>query len=112
MLLFSLPAAATDSDSVKYWLPHCKALLRAGQTEVKSAYLAGECLGMIKASAFIIQAAHPGGLPFRACLPDEAVTTNQLVSVVLNWMEKSPKLAGDDFIVVTMLAMADTWPCK
>jgi hypothetical protein len=112
MLLLSLPAAATDTNSVKYWLPRCKALMSAGQTEMKGTYLAGECLGMIKASAFIIQAALPGGLPFRACLPDNAITTDQLVTVVLRWMETKPDLAGADFIVVTMLAMAATWPCK
>lgn len=112
MLLLSLPATATETSSVKYWLPHCKALISAGQTEMKGTYLAGECLGMIKASAFIIQAALPGGLPFRACLPDNAITTDQLVTVVLRWMEKKPNLAGEDFIVVTMLAMAATWPCK
>jgi hypothetical protein len=86
--------------------------MSAGQTEMKGTYLAGECLGMIKASAFIIQAALPGGLPFRACLPDNAITTDQLVTVVLRWMETKPDLAGADFIVVTMLAMAATWPCK
>jgi hypothetical protein len=112
MLWLSLPATAADTDSVKYWLPHCKALLGDGQTEMKGTYLAGQCLGMIKASAFIIQAATPGGLPFRACLPDNAITTDQLVTVVLRWMEKNPDLAGEDFIVVTMLAMAATWPCK
>jgi len=112
MLLLSLPATATDADSVKYWLPHCKALTSAGQTDMKGTYLEGECLGMIKASAFIIQAAPPGGLPFRACLPDNAITTDQLVTVVLRWMEKKPDLAGEDFIVVTMLALAATWPCK
>jgi hypothetical protein len=112
MLLLSLPATAADTDNVKYWLPHCKALLSSGQTEMKGAYLAGQCLGMIKASAFIMQAALPGGLPFRACLPDNAVTTDQLVTAVLQWMEKKPNLAGEDFIVVTMLAMTATWPCK
>lgn len=112
MLLLSSPATAADTDNVRYWLPHCKALLSGGQTEMKGVYLAGQCLGMIKASAFIIQAAGSGGLPFRACLPDNAITTDQLVTVVLQWMEKNPNLAGDDFIVVTMLAMAATWPCK
>lgn len=112
MILLSLPATATDTDSVKYWLPHCNALISAEKTEVKGAYLAGECLGMIKASAFIVQAASTGGLPFRACLPENAITTNQLVTVVLRWMEKKPKLAGENFIVVAMLAMSATWPCK
>jgi hypothetical protein len=79
---------------------------------MKGAYLAGQCFGMIKASAFIIQAAQPGGLPFRACLPDNAITSDQLVTVVLRWMERKPDLAGEDFVVVTMLAMAATWPCK
>jgi hypothetical protein len=111
-LLLSSPAAAADTASVKYWLPHCKALLSTGQTEMKGAYLAGQCFGMIKASAFIIQAAQPGGLPFRACLPDNAITSDQLVTVVLRWMERKPDLAGEDFVVVTMLAMAATWPCK
>ncbi|RTE93068.1 hypothetical protein D6B98_10570 [Bradyrhizobium sp. LVM 105] len=113
MLLLSLPAKAADTDNVKFWLPHCKALLSsAGQADRKGAYFAGQCLGMIKASAFIVQAARPGGLPFRACLPDNAVTSDQLVSTVLQWMEKNPNLLGEDFIVVTMLAMAAAWPCK
>lgn len=112
LLLLSLPSTAADSDSVKYWLPHCKALVDGEQTGEKAAYLAGQCLGMIKASSFAIQAATPGGLPFRACLPDNAISETQLVSVILRWMEKKPKLAGESFIVVTMLAMAATWPCK
>jgi Rap1a immunity proteins len=111
-LLLSLPATEADADSVKFLLPHCKALVSSGQTDMKGAYLAGQCLGMIKASAFIVQAAAPGGLPFRACLPDNTVTTDQLVTVVLQWMERKPDLAGEDFIVVTMLALAATWPCK
>jgi hypothetical protein len=112
MFLLSLPATAADADSVKYWLPHCNALVSANQTEVRGAYLAGQCLGMIKASAFIVQAAPPGGLPYRACLPENAVTTERLVTAVLRWMEKKPDLANQDFIVVTMLALAATWPCK
>jgi hypothetical protein len=112
MLSLSLPATAADTDNVNYWLPHCKALLGSGQADVRGAYLAGQCLGMIKASAFIMQAATPGGLPFRACLPDNAVTTDQLVASVLQYMGKNPKLAGEDFIVVAMLAMMATWPCS
>ena len=113
MLLLSSPAKAADADNVKFWLPHCKVLLSsAGQADRKGAYLAGQCLGMIKASAFIMQAAQPGGLPFRACLPDNAVTSDQLVNVVLQWMEKNPNLLAEDFIVVTMLAMTASWPCK
>lgn len=57
MLMLSLPTIAADADSVKYWLPHCKALVSAGQTETtKGAYLAGQCLGMIKASVQMIVA--------------------------------------------------------
>jgi hypothetical protein len=109
----SLPAGAGNADSVSYWLPHCKALLKSpGQIDVKAAYLAGQCLGMIKATAFVTQAATPGGLPFSACLPDNAVTTDQLIAAVLGWMDKKPDLAGDDFVVVTMLALTATWPCK
>lgn len=111
LLSLSLPAIAADGDSVKHWLPYCKAIGRK-HTELKGAYLAGECLGMIKASALITQAATPGGLPFNACLPDNAITTDQLVSAVLQWMEKKPNLASENFIVVAMLAMAATWPCK
>lgn len=109
----SSPAAAANPDSVSYWLPNCKALLKSpGQTDMKGAYLAGECLGMIKATTFVIQAATPGGLPFSACLPENAVTTDQLIAAVLGWMDKKPDLAGEDFVVVTMLALSATWPCK
>jgi Rap1a immunity proteins len=113
MFWLSLPAAAANADSVSYWLPHCKALLKSpGQIDIKGTYLAGECLGMIKATAFVTQAATPGGLPFRVCLPDNAITTDQLIAAVLGWMDKKPDLAGEDFVVVTMLALSATWPCK
>lgn len=111
-MLSAVAAAKTDYNSVEYWLPHCVGLITRGPTDKKDVYLAGECLGMIKASAFSIQAASAGGLPFRACLPDNSVTTKQLVTVVLGWMKAHPKLQDQDFIVVTMLAMAATWPCK
>ena len=104
---------AGNGDSVGYWLPYCKALLKSpGQADMRGTYLAGECLGMIKATAFVTQAATRGGLPFNPCLPDNAVTTDQLIAAFLGWMEKNPKLAGEDFVVVTMLAMAAVWPCK
>ena len=113
MLWLSLPAAAANPDSVGYWLPYCKALLKPpGPTDAKGIYLAGECLGMIKATSFVTQAATRGGLPFSSCVPDNTVTTDQLVAAVLGWMEKKPDLVGEDFVVVTMLAMAATWPCK
>lgn len=113
VLCLSLPASAASPDSVSAWLPRCKALLKnPTQSDIKGTYLAGECLGMIKATTFVMQAATRGGLPFSACLPENSVTTDQLVATVLEWMDKNPKLGGEDFIVVTMLSLAATWPCK
>ena len=49
-------AATNDADRVKHRLPICKALISpATETDIKRAYLAGECLGMVEAAAFIIQ---------------------------------------------------------
>jgi hypothetical protein len=112
-LILLLPGVArAGSDSVKYWLPLCKPLISPATPDVKSAYHAGECLGMIETTAFFLQAATPGGLPFRACLPDNAITSQRLVGTVLGWIQTKPDLENLDFKVVTALALAATWPCK
>jgi hypothetical protein len=67
---------------------------------------------MIEAIAFYLQAARQGGLPFRAGFPENSITTTQLVTTVLQWIEKKPNLLNEDFMVVTGLALAATWPCK
>jgi hypothetical protein len=103
--------AADDVDSVKHWLPICKALISTTQTDMKGTYLAGECLGMIEAAAFIIQEGQPGGLPFLACLPDNGVSTHELVTTVLGWIERETDLADVNFLVATQIALAATWPC-
>src|ERR1051325_3741170 len=111
VVILTSPAAAV-AEPVKYWLPLCKPLISNGQPDIKSAYRAGQCLGMIEATAFYLQAATPGGLPFRACLPENSVTSTQLVTTVLQWIEKKPNLLNEDFMVVAGLALAATWPCK
>lgn len=103
--------AADDAHSVKHWLPLCKALTSTAQTDVKGAYLAGECLGMIEAAAFIIQEGTTGGLPFLACLPDSGVSTHEVVTTVLKWIEHETDLVNENFLVVTQLALAASWPC-
>jgi hypothetical protein len=113
VLLFSVRAMAVDdADSVKHWLPICKALISPAQnTDVKGAYLAGECVGMIEATAFVQQEGQPGGLPFLACLPDPGVSTHELVTKVLQWIEHEPDIGNQNFIVATQLALAVTYPC-
>lgn len=104
--------AASDADSVRHWLPICKALTSpAQQVDVKGAYLAGECLGMIEAAAVILQEGQPGGLPFLACLPDRGVPTHQVVTTVLQWIERESDLANESFLVAAQIALAASWPC-
>ena len=113
MLLWSAGAmAANDADSVKNWLPICKALISPAQNaDIKGAYLAGECLGMIEAAAFILQEGTPGGLPFLACLPDSGVRQHELVTTVLKWIEHETDLVNESFLVATQIAVAASWPC-
>jgi hypothetical protein len=104
-------ATADDGDSVKHWLPICKALISTAPANMKDAYHAGECLGMIEATAIFVQMAAPGGLPFRACLPENGIASHQLATVVLQWMERQTDLSNSDFVAATMMAMAVSWPC-
>ena len=48
---------------------------------------------------------------FKACLPDDAVTTEQLATYVVGWMEMHPDLGKENFVVVAAMAMAEKWPC-
>jgi hypothetical protein len=111
VLLWSASSVADDADSVKHWLPICKTLLGNGPTDLNGAYHAGECLGMIEAAAFIIQKGTPGGPPILACLPDNSISTHQLLTTVLQWIEHDTDLVDTNFLVATQLALAVNWPC-
>ena len=47
----------------------------------------------------------------KACLPDDAITAEQLATYVVGWMETHPDLGKENFVAVAAMAMAEKWPC-
>jgi hypothetical protein len=109
-------AAEKDTDSANYILPGCKQLLTKedarGYTYSKTGqevFDAGFCSGHVHAAVAV-----------RAVLDDQrgctviprSVTYNQVVRVVVGYIEARPQRMHEPFTYLLMEALQDAWPCK
>jgi Rap1a immunity proteins len=103
-------ANAEEHKSANYWLPYCKAMLTPRPTA--SSWV---CLGMVIAieDQFLINrdlTRQEGGV----CDGDipESVTNEQILRVVIRYIEARPKDMHAPFVTFVELALVDAWPCK
>lgn len=100
-LLGGYPAfAQEDIYSANYVMPGCRDFLGKG---TGSAHLGGYCVGLV------IGVARHAYAP-SICLPRE-VTDEQIVSVVVQYIDSQPARLQEDFVVLAMEALRKTWPC-
>jgi hypothetical protein len=107
VFLWPIAASAADPDtngSMNYYLPACRTLINHAARDKQSAFRAGECMGLIEATS--IDALNS---VFKACLPDDAITAEQLATYVVGWMELHPDLGKENFVVVAAMAMVEKW---
>jgi hypothetical protein len=98
-----LPCAAVEAtDTGNYMLPHCRAAV--GPVED---FLAGVCFGTVNAVA-ILSSELPPSKSF--CLPK--VPRDQVVRVVVRYMETHPETLHYGFVGLTIRALHEAWPCK
>jgi hypothetical protein len=114
--------AAEENISANYILPGCKHVPAAlastsGRLDLANLnFKAAFCLGQVSAIAVvgpILDAPIVVGTFSRDhnwCIPD-SVTRGQMVQVVVRWIEERPKRMHEAFVGLTMLALADAWPC-
>ena len=100
-MLGTYPAFAQDDIySAGYVMPGCREFIGA---DTGNAHLRGYCVDLV------IGVARDAYAP-RICLPRE-VTDEQIVRVVVQYIDSQPARLHEDFVVLAMEALRKTWPC-
>jgi Rap1a immunity proteins len=113
--------AAEENISANYILPGCKHVPAMASTTPRLDlatlnFKAAFCLGQVSAIAVVVPIVDapivvgPLSRDHNWCIPD-SVTRGQMVQVVVRWIEERPKRMHEAFVVLTMLALQDAWPC-
>ena len=107
MLLLSsnLPGAAQENiRNANSMLPHCKAGLDSNAPDP----IGGRCIGIVATLAFVSRVL-PDDLKF--CTPN-AATVEQMLSMVINYVESHPEHMPQDFRLAALIAMRQAYPCS
>ena len=119
LALMVTAAEAEDVDvsdySANYVLPGCKALLH----ERTGGFASGRCVGLVEGVAMLItmsKAFRPVFLRefpnFCADIPEHGVTTEQMIRVVVAYIEARPQRMHEVFYFLAIEALRDAWPCR
>ena len=98
------PDARAEIRSAQSMLPQCIAGLAAGAADPAG----GRCGGIIATLSFVSRVL-PDNLKF--CHPNTA-TPDQMLQVVISFVESNPDAASQDFRLVALAAMHHKWPCQ
>jgi len=107
-------AVEKDAASANFFLPYCKTAL-TDQANHRS-FPAGVCVGSIRGVAAMLLILQPlmrqhRDLALCADIPGD-VTPEQMIRVVIRYIEANPKDMHELFEGLAMLALVDAWPCK
>ena len=107
-ILWSMPARCepTDQLSANAFMPGCRSVIEKGPgrfavTNAQSAFDAGRCAGFVTGVAIV----YPD-----SCAP--AVTLDQLLRVVVKYVDERPQLMHKPFADLVQEALATAWPCQ
>ena len=107
-VLWSLPARCEPADyfSANSFMPGCRSIIEKGPgrfavTNAQTAFDSGRCVGFVTGIAAI----DPG-----SCAP--TVTLDQLLRVVVKYIDERPQLMHERFADLVQQALATAWPCK
>jgi Rap1a immunity proteins len=109
LLIEAVDAQPPEPLSANNMLPKCQKLL-ARQTPQQGQFDEGVCLGTIEGLAYTITF-----LPrqFSSCPPKGGVVTmEQMIRVVVAYVERRPQRMHEDFRGLAIEAMHEAWPCK
>jgi hypothetical protein len=101
LLLAAVPAnAQSDSGSVSWMLPGCREVMRGSPNNdpFRSGLCAGYAAGIAYAAPIV-------------CPPTQA-TVQQLVAVVVRYVDQRPERWHERFKDVAAEALSKTWPCR
>jgi hypothetical protein len=103
--------AAENAASAGYMLPHCKTSV----DNPSGTFIQGFCAGVVVGMAAIAQPLFEPGQSRadKRCLDIPETTSNtQLVEAVVRYIEARPERMEEQFRVLAVQALFDTWPCK
>jgi Ssp1 endopeptidase immunity protein Rap1a len=104
-------SAVPYDDTGNALLPSCREWVDRKAPHTKDdAALQGLCAGLIVGTGrFSAQRGIPAN--FRSCTPLET-TNDQLIRVVVRFMENHPERLQLPLVILTILALQEAWPCK
>jgi hypothetical protein len=100
-------SALGDGTSAREILPGCRALQNSARYEEPAEiFMKGYCIGILEGVA----AVGTLGANRVICMPDK-VTNEQLVDVVVRYIETHPERGHVNFTLTALFAMVLAWPC-
>jgi hypothetical protein len=103
--------AAEDAASAGYMLPHCKASLNYPPGTFIEGYCAGIVVGMVAVAQPLFAPGQSRAAERCLDVPGN-VSNSQLVEAVVSYIEARPQRMQEQFKVLAVQALFDTWPCK
>jgi hypothetical protein len=104
--MWSMPVRCQTADlSANRLMPWCRVVVEKGPgpfstADAQLAFDAGRCVGFVTGIAVA-----------GSCLPP-GVTGDQLLRVVMKYIDERPQRMHEDFAILVKEALAITWPCK
>jgi hypothetical protein len=95
-----------DTDSANFMLPHCKRFLVVEPG--KATFTEGICAGSITSLSFVGEILSSTR---RFCFPQN-VTNEQMVRVVVAYIEARPARMHEDYRNLALEALREAWPCS
>lgn len=100
--------AQTNPYSGNNFLNGCKSAAEQ-KTKVDTLYVEGFCNGM---ALTLYEYARVLPEPYRSCAPKEGATINQIVRVIVSYMEANPGKLHLPLVDLATDALRHTWPCR
>jgi Rap1a immunity proteins len=119
VLMVTAALATEDVNTANFMPPYCKLTREEASANTTNAMIWGRCSGIIHGLIEMFgllqeeQAAGEIQLNQRLCtVIPEGVTPQQLVDVVVKFGEAHPEITHEPFVLLTLVAINETWPCK
>jgi hypothetical protein len=106
VLLTVVPLRAEEESSANFLLPYCHRLVEEDRSRgANDTFLQGYCLGSVDSLGV------GGTLHHDLCIP-ESVTRQQMVRVVVAYLDSHPSELHKNFDLLAFGALMQAWPCK
>jgi len=103
--------AQEDKDSASYMLRYCRAAAKnEALTRPADAAMAGMCVGIIDGISLMMSDFPPEEKEKSSC-PSRKVKLEQIVRVVITYIEARPERINENFRALVIEAIHDAWPC-